>query len=123
MRSRTTTESTTNTAMINERGVAWAVTGGESTVQLGMVTQEWIREREKTKRTLIGAVVTLVAIGAAAVLLAPAGREHVGYVIGGVSIVLALGAIGVSTFIMKLPGVRVDTTDRSSESIPSDHIG
>jgi hypothetical protein len=68
-----------------------------------------LREREKTKRLLIGSVMTLFLVASLCLLFAPAGREKLGATLGATLLVLALGAIGASGFLLKLPGVMVDT--------------
>ena len=91
---------------------------GEGAVDgLAQLSTERMREREKTKRLLIGSVTVLVIVAAVAMLFAPTGREPVGYVLGAVLLVLALGAIGASKFLLRVPGVVLDTKDSPHEGI------
>ena len=48
-------------------------------------------------------------IGALVLVFAPEGRETVSTIIGLAMLVMALGAIGVAVFRVKLPGVEVET--------------
>lgn len=91
--------------------------GSEAVIQLGRYAHERLIEREKTKRTLILAVVLLFIVATFAMLYAPAGREQMGYIIGSVLLVLALGSIGASSFILKVPGVEIDTTGKGAKLV------
>jgi hypothetical protein len=80
-----------------------------------------LREREKTKRLLIGAIVVLFLAASSFVLFAPPGREEIAIVLGAALLVLALGAIGASGFLLRLPGgVSVDTLVESARAARPD---
>src|SRR5438445_12368240 len=87
--------------------------GGGAIDGLARFARDRMFEREKTKRPLIGAVCVLTIFAALSMLFAPQGREQVGYIIGAVLLVIALGAIGASKFILKLPGVQLDTRNQA----------
>ena len=76
-------------------------------------------EAEKTRRLLLAATVALVILAAVVTVFAPAGRENLGYAIGAVLIVLALGAVGAAQFKFQLPGVDVQATRERLDVVPS----
>ncbi len=78
---------------------------GDATEGLADLALQRMMAREKTKRLLIGSVTLLILASMVATLFAPAGRETTGYVIGATLLVLALGAVGSSNFILKVGGV------------------
>ena len=69
------------------------------------------REREKTKRLLIGAACFLFVVATFIIVFAPAGKEKYAYILGAVMIIISLGAIGAVKFHLKLPFVDIDTRD------------
>ena len=69
------------------------------------ILSEWIREKEKTKRVLIIVVFLLVIISAVTFVFAPKDRQYIAYIVGGILLILAFGAIGVYQFVIKLPGI------------------
>lgn len=77
-----------------------------------------LREQEKTRRLLIGAVVLLVLVAVGATLFAPPGREAVGYGISAVLIVLALAAGGAARYRFKSPGIELAAESEIRTSIP-----
>jgi hypothetical protein len=83
--------------------------GEDAERALGEIAKERIAQREKTKRLLIVMVSILFSLGTIVAVFAPQGKEVVGGALGGALIVLALGAIGASRFLLKLPGAYVDT--------------
>ena len=64
---------------------------------------------EKTKRLLIIVEFLLVVFAASAMLFAPNEKEKVTYIIGAILLVLALGIIGASKFVIKFFGLTVET--------------
>ena len=79
--------------------------GKEAVAELGSL----LREREKTKRLLIGAACILFIVASLVVVFAPAGKETLSLVLGAALLVIALGAIGAATFRIKIPGIEVHT--------------
>lgn len=77
---------------------------------LSLVVRERIVQREQTKRLLIAVVAGLFVVAVVAILFAPQGKEIVGWILGSVLIVLALGAIGASRFLLKVPGAQLNTS-------------
>lgn len=70
------------------------------------------REREKTKRLLIGAACLFLIVAALIVIFAPAGKENIAYFIGAALLIMALGAIGVTRFDINIPIFgKISTTD------------
>ena len=69
------------------------------------------REREKTRRILIIVVAALVIAAGMEMVFAPEGRQIPAYIISPILLVLALGAIGVSRFVLKTPGAELKTED------------
>jgi hypothetical protein len=69
------------------------------------------REREKTKRLLMAVVAALMIAAGFQTIFAPEGREISAYIISPVMLVLALGAIGVSRFVLKSPGAEIQADD------------
>ena len=84
--------------LIRERDFSGHATGG-AVAQLSAL----MKEREKTKRLLIGAAGLLFIVGAVVLVFAPQGRETISVILGGVLIVFALGAIGAATFKCDFP--------------------
>lgn len=70
-----------------------------------------IKEYGKTRRILIITVSVLFTIASLITIFAPSGREILSYILGGALVVLALGAIGVSKFSLKLPYMNIDAKD------------
>jgi hypothetical protein len=91
--------------VINDGGFRGGASGTTAVTELGTIA----REREKTKRMLIGAACLFFAIAALIVVFAPSGREKLAYILGAALLVMALGAIGAAQFRLKVPGVEVDT--------------
>jgi hypothetical protein len=86
---------------------------GEVAVEaLARLTTVRLIEQEKTKRLLIASVTLLFVVAAAAMLFAPDGREALGGIIGAALLVMALGAIGASRFLLRVGGVEIDTMER-----------
>jgi len=75
----------------------------------------YLAQREKTKRLLIAAACFFLVVAALLVVFAPAERETLATVCGVALLVMALGAIGVTAFKLKLPGIQLDTTGSESE--------
>jgi hypothetical protein len=67
-------------------------------------------ERERTRRLLIGAACLFFVVAALVMVFAPPEKQTLGYALGAVMVVVALGAIGASQFHFKLPGISVQTT-------------
>lgn len=70
---------------------------------------EVLAQREKTKRLLIAAACIFFAIAAIVVVFAPPSKQGLAYALGAALVVMALGAIGASQFIFKMPGATIDT--------------
>lgn len=81
---------------------------------------ERIREKEKTKRLLIIVVFLLFIFSGLSFLFAPEGRELTANIIGAALLVLALGAIGVLKFALRLPGVEVKAEGKLAEEVGQD---
>lgn len=77
------------------------------------------RERERTKRILIIAVTALAIASGIQIVFAPEGREIVAWIISPVLLVLSLGAIGASRFVLKTPAAEI-SADESSDKPDSD---
>lgn len=102
---------------IKEKDFSANASGIEAVEELGNIA----KEREKTKRLLIGASCRFFAIGAIVFVFAPQGKETLGNIIGAALIIMALGAIGAAQFRFKLPGIEVDTrtTNNSNDNSAS----
>lgn len=72
---------------------------------------ERLREREKTRRTLIIVVAALSIVLGSEMIFAPADKGAAAYVVGFVLLVLSLGAIGASSFFLKTPVGEVKVMD------------
>lgn len=66
-------------------------------------------QREKTRRLLLLSSVVLVLLGSAVILFAPAEKQFASHIIAGVLLVFSLGAVGASSFKIKLPGIEVSS--------------
>jgi hypothetical protein len=84
---------------------------GDGARELSKLSELHIREREKTKRLLLVLVAVLIIFAVLVMLFSPPGQENVGYILGAAIMVLALGGIGVSQFVLKMPGISVDTKE------------
>lgn len=90
-------------------------TGPGSRQQALHLAGVYLAERERTKRLLVGAACFFVIVAAFLVVFAPEDRETLANVCGVALVVVALGAIGVSKFKLKLPGIQLDTGGSASE--------
>jgi hypothetical protein len=97
----------------SDDGVQGLASGDVAERALAEIAVQSIVQREKSKRFLMGAVCALVIAGIVAVLYAPPGKDVLGYWFGATVIVLALGAIGASRFLLKIPGVSINTQQRT----------
>jgi len=88
--------------------------GGVS--NLREIAMERLRQKEKTKRTLIIGEFSLVAFAVSIMVFAPNEKERIGYIVGAILLVLALGAIGASRFVFKFFGISVDTKNNLTSS-------
>ncbi len=77
------------------------------------------REREKTKRILIIAVTVLVIAFGIQMVFAPEGRETVAYIITPILLVLSLGAIGASRFVLKTPAAEISVDESTDKEEPN----
>ena len=94
-----------------------ASASGQTAVDtLGELARERLRQRETTKRLLIGAVTLLFIFAGVIMLFAPEGRQQIGYIIGVVLVILALGAIGASKFVLQVPGIHLNTTNQMTSA-------
>ena len=66
-----------------------------------------LREKEKTRRLLIGAACFFLCVAALIVMFSPAGKETMSYILGASLLIVALGAIGVAKFKISAPGIAV----------------
>jgi hypothetical protein len=98
---------------INDKDFKGEAIGSQSVKELGAIS----REREKTKRLLIGAACLLFIFAAVVFVFAPEGKEKLSYILGVVLIIMALGAIGASQFQFKVPGIEVDTKTNENEPV------
>jgi Flp pilus assembly protein TadB len=89
---------------------------------LAGVAEQRIIQREKTKRFLIAVVCFLFVAAVLAVLFAPPGKEIMGYALGATLIVLAMGSIGASKFLLKVPGASIDTHVRGDRNGRMQHV-
>lgn len=64
-------------------------------------------EKEKTRRLLIGAACFFLCIAALITVFAPREKQTMAYVLGAALLVMAVGAIGVAQFKIKVPGVEL----------------
>ena len=71
----------------------------------------YLAERERTKRLFVGAACLFLIVAALLVVFAPEQRNELANACGGVLVLLALSAIGVSKFKLKLPGIEIDTRE------------
>lgn len=72
-------------------------------------------ELEKTKRLLIIVVAILVVSSSVLFVFSPQDRNTVATIMGTILLVLALGAIGASKFILKTPFGKIETGTDSPE--------
>lgn len=96
---------------INDGGFRGGATGQEAVAELGAL----MREREKTRRLLIGAACVLFVVAAVVLVFAPAGKETASVILGVVLMIFAFGAAGTAAFKIKAPGIEVST---SHETVP-----
>lgn len=81
------------------------------------------REREKTKRVLIGAACLFVIVAALVSTFSPVEKEKVAYSIGIALVVMAIGAIGAAQFSLRLPsGFRIDTREAKRQRRAADDM-
>lgn len=92
---------------IRDGDFSGGASGKEAVAELGQL----LKEKEKTKRMLIGAACLLFMVASLVIVFAPAGRETMSSVLGVALIIMALGAIGAATFKIKAPGIEVQTND------------
>jgi len=91
---------------LQDRDFHGAASGKRAVEELGTIA----REKEKTKRLLIGAACLFVIVASLVITFSPVEKEKQGYAIGAALIVMALGAIGATQFRVKGPGgIEVDT--------------
>jgi hypothetical protein len=93
---------------VNENG--GSAVGQEAVDKLAQITIE----RERTRRLLIFAAVGCILAGTFAILVAPPEKEVASYIVGAVMCLLALGAIGASSFKLKAPGIEISKTNAPS---------
>jgi len=88
---------------------------GEAAVDaLGVV----LREREKTKRLLIGAACFFLIVAALIAIFAPPDKQTMGYILGAALLVIALGAIGAAQFKIKVPGIEIQANESGGRNPP-----
>ena len=96
--------------------------GPEAVDDLKEIILVRIAEQEKTRRLLIVLTAVLVVFAACLMVFAPDNRQGMGIVIGIVLLVLAMGSIGASQFVVKAPGWEVSTKGqavRQPNDVPS----
>jgi len=77
------------------------------------------REREKTRRVLVLAVTALAIVSGIEMVFAPSGREVIAFIITPLLLVLSLGAIGVSRFVLKTPAAEISAGESSDQTDPN----
>jgi len=95
-------------------------TGPGSRQQALNLAGVYLAERERTKRLLVGAACLFLIVAALLVVFAREEREILANVCGVALVVMALGAIGVSKFRLKLPGIELDTRENRSDTQTED---
>ena len=75
-----------------------------------------ISELEKTRRLLIVITAVLVVFAACIMVFGPEAREVTSTIIGIVLLVLAMGSIGASQFVIKGAGWEVSTGEKEKQS-------
>ena len=102
-------------------------TGPGSRQQALNLASVYLSERERTKRLLVGAACLFFLVAALLVVFAPEEKETLANVCGVALVVMALGAIGVSKFRLKMPGIELDTRESGSgteiETTKSENAG
>ena len=94
---------------VKDKGLTVRAVGAAAVKDTTRIMLLRIAEQEKTRRLLIVLTAILVVFGSCLMVFAPQGREDTSIVIGLVLLVLAMGSIGVSQFIVKAPGWEVST--------------
>jgi hypothetical protein len=95
---------------IEERDFKGYARGEQAVNELAILT----REREKTKRLLIGAAFALFIVAALVIVFAPSDKQNLAYALGAALLVMSLGAIGAAQFSFKLPGVSLHTNGQAA---------
>src|SRR5215472_4608090 len=90
---------------IQDHGFAGSASGAEAVSQF----PQYLAERERTKRLLIGAACLCFIAASIVTVFAPSEKQGVAYVMGAALLVFALGAIGATQFKVKVPGVSIET--------------
>jgi hypothetical protein len=97
------------TLQIEEKDFLGRAVGRMAVEHLAEYVKVRVAEHEKTKRLLIVVVAVLVVVSSFILVFAPAGKELPAAIIGTVLLVLALGAIGASRFILKTPFASIES--------------
>src|SRR5215472_4331720 len=84
---------------IQDHGFAGSASGAEAVSQF----PQYLAERERTKKLLIGAACLCFIVASIVTVFAPSEKQGVAYVMGAALLVFALGAIGATQFKVKLP--------------------
>ena len=93
----------------HDRGFEVSAIGADAVEATARLTETRLVEHERTRRLLILGICFLFSIAALIAVFAPDGRERLAYVVSAVMVVLALGAIGARNFLLRVPGVQLDT--------------
>jgi uncharacterized protein YceK len=77
------------------------------------------KEKEKTRRLLLILATIILIFGCSSILFAPQNKEMESMIIGAVMIVLSLGAVGASSFKVKMPSFEISTNDNTRNLVDS----
>lgn len=103
---------------IQEKEFLGRAMGRMAVEQLAEYARTRLIELEKTKRLLILVVAVLVVTSSVIFVFSPGDRQGVAAMVGSVLLVLALGSIGASRFILKTPFASIETGDEPASAPP-----
>ena len=98
---------------ITEKEFKGRASGKTAVEELGDYAKARMAELEKTKRLLIVVVAILMVCSSAIFVFAPENKNTVATIMGSVLLVMALGAVGVSKFLLKTPFGTIDTSGKA----------
>jgi len=99
---------------IHDESMTGSATGEKAIEQLGRLA----KEKEETRRILIMAACLFLCFGSGLIIVAPPEKEIASYIIGGAMWLLALGAVGASSFKVKAPGIEISKEDPRRDMPP-----
>jgi hypothetical protein len=101
---------------ISDKDFSGSVVGKDAVDALKEITLKRITEKEKTRRLLIIITAILVIFAASIMVFGPEQKQGTNTIIGVVLLVLALGSIGASQFVLKAAGWEISTLEKNIQS-------